>query len=157
MSKRISNNIVIASRGFCMGTAMLMILAFHLSRGYDIFILKSLFSRGFYGVDIFLFFSALGCSYSYNSNKLSIFYENRAKRVLPLFYTLICFRILEEWYCSNELSGIDVLVTISGISYFKLFGGYWIDWYLCALLLLYAAFPLFFRWIRKNEWGDIGL
>ena len=138
-----------------MGMAMLMILAFHLSRGYDVFLFKSIFSRGFYGVDIFLFFSALGCSFSYNRNKLSKFYCNRAKRVLPLFYVLVCFRLLWALSSGDNLNMSDVLATITGFSYFKIFGGYWIDWYLCALLLLYGTFPLFFNYVRKYELGGV--
>jgi len=127
-----------------------------LGYGYKVQPMKALFSRGFYGVDIFLFFSALGCSFSYNKNKLSTFYGNRLHRVLPLFYVLVLFRIYWEYYSGKSINVLDVLATITGLSYFRILGGFWVDWYLCALLLLYALFPSFYKFIRKYEtWGVI--
>ena len=136
-----------------MGISMLMILAFHLSSGYEIQPFKTLFSRGFYGVDIFLFFSALGLCYSYNNNTLTRFYLNRIRRVLPLFLLLALFRIIWHIGKGETVTHWDVVATMTGISYFKFFGGIWVDWYLSALLFLYLLFPLIYKYMNITVWG----
>ena len=146
---------ILLQRNFYLGVAMLLILFFHLFYGYKLQPWKAVFSRGFYGVDIFLFFSAFGLCYSYNKNSLSNFYKNRAKRVLPFFITLAIFRIM--WYVchGNTISIWEVFATLTGLSYFIVLGGIWVDWYLCALLILYAIFPVTYRFIKKYSWGGV--
>lgn len=132
---------------------MLFILLFHLFCGYELQPWKTLFGRGFYGVDIFLFFSALGLCFSYNKNSLSLFYYNRVKRVLPLFFILAIFRLVWHICCGNSVSTWDVVATMTGLSYLKVLGGIWVDWYLCALLILYAMFPIIYRYIKDRCLG----
>ena len=114
-----------------------------------------MFGRGFYGVDIFLFFSALGLCFSYNKNSLSLFYYNRVKRVLPLFFILAIFRLVWHICCGNSVSTWDVVATMTGLSYLKVLGGIWVDWYLCALLILYAMFPIIYRYIKDRCLGGV--
>lgn len=147
-------DILLSQRFFFMGIGMLLILCFHVFTYYGIQPLKTLFSRGFYGVDIFLFFSALGCSFSYTKNEISVFYKNRAKRILPLLMVLIIFRILWQYlFKGMDVDLWEILVTFTGLSYFKVFGGIRVDWYLSALVILYVSFPLFFKFVERYKTG----
>ena len=105
--------------------------------------------------DIFLFFSALGLCFSYNKNSLRHFYLNRVKRIIPLFLLLALFRIGWQFWIGKYVSLWDVMVTITGLSYFKVFGGIWVDWYLCSLLILYATFPFIYKYVMKMAWKGI--
>ena len=141
------------NRNFHLGVAMMMIVLFHITGKYDVVPLKIFFSKGFYGVDIFLFFSALGLSFSYNKNTLSNFYKKRAIRVLPAFYFLILFRIAWQILYNHRFDIEDIIITLGGLSYFKFLGGIRIDWYLSALILLYLSFPIFFGMMKRIQQG----
>lgn len=43
------------------------------------------FNIGYFGVDIFLFLSGFGLSFSYEKNKIRTFYNNRFLRIMPLY------------------------------------------------------------------------
>lgn len=143
------------NRDFHLGVAMMMIILFHITGKYGIFPLKMIFSKGFYGVDIFLFFSALGLSFSYKRNTRGVFFKKRAIRVLPAFYILILFRIAWQLLYNHKFDIGDVVITLCGLSYFKFLGGIRIDWYLSALILLYLSFPIFFTMMKELKWKGV--
>lgn len=80
ISNRLTNN-----RSFFMGVAMLSVVLYHCNNAVNGIDLLNFFSWGYIGVDIFFFFSGLGCSFSYNKHSLGRFYKNRFFRIMPLY------------------------------------------------------------------------
>ena len=119
------------------GIAILFVVFYHaLCFGHS-FIAFKIFKYGYIGVDIFLFFSGYGLCYSYGKSRLFIVYA--------------IFKSLALSVLGNEtLSTWDWFCNITTLSYYQI-GGMFIDWYLCALLLLYITFPLFRSFARQTS------
>lgn len=150
-------HVIETERFYFMGVAILLVIVYHYQGSvYSIKneLLHFFVGRGFVGVDIFLFFSALGCSYSYTRNSLLKFYRNRAKRILPLFFVICLYRIALYVYSGESLSVLKVLCAFSTVSYY--IGGLVVDWYLSALIAFYILFPFLFVFVKKTGmWGMI--
>lgn len=105
------------------------------------------FSEGQTGVDIFLFLSAYGLEASFRKNGWSIFYKNRAKRILPVYFLFLITlfgvfqnkvsvnRIISQ--CIAQLTGYSLL---KSPDYFST--NFEFDWFTPALILFYVLFPL---------------
>ena len=100
-------------------------------------------------VDIFLFLSAFGLSYSYKENSLSHFYKNRLIRIFPLFVIaqIVC-TLLVQYQTRQSASLIDWISNLSSFSYYGI-GGTTFNWYISFILLLYILFPLLHLLIKK--------
>ncbi len=132
-----------------MGIAIVMVMLFHLSvyndwGGYDKSIIDFFFSRGNVGVDIFLFLSAYGLCYSYENNKMSLYYKNRFCRLFPMYFLFML--ILLYFYIPEEKWVRVFFAQITGMATFM---GMWYEWYIPALLLLYILFPFLFILLKK--------
>lgn len=146
------------NRFFYMGIAILLVIMYHWSiyplRYFDtkIPLIGQLFSHGYIGVDIFLFLSAYGLGYSFENNNIVTFYKRRLLRLLPIypFFLLLFFLVfkitppLTEYfdlnnYLLNQVSFKAILFPTDNI-----------EWYVPALLCLYAIYPLIFMLVNKN-------
>ena len=86
-------------RSAFMGIAMMAVVLYHYQVWYNEFsvrLIKFLVGRGYVGVDIFLFFSAVGLSFSLKKNGWKIFYKHRVLRILPLYLLLASYRIVSN-------------------------------------------------------------
>lgn len=71
------------NRNFLLGVAILLVLVYHFFNWtINPF---GRFNIGHVGVDIFLFLSGWGLSYSYTKNNLKTFYVRRIKKIVPLY------------------------------------------------------------------------
>lgn len=126
-----------------MGLAIIMVVFHHLTLRTSVGLLGKgyMFLRvtGAMGVDIFLFLSGLGLFYSFRKNPdTKIFYKKRILRIIPT-YLIICtpFYVV-QYLIGNTVDIKGFLLHLSLISY-------WIDgscdWYIAAIIVLYALFP----------------
>ena len=106
-------------RTVIMGFASLLVLFFH--TGMPVFvnipmlynIEKFIKITGYYGVDIFIFLSGIGVTYSIEKNNMREFYYKRVKRILiPFFITTIALAIYEKW---------TILTFIRRVSFYDFF------------------------------------
>lgn len=136
-----------------MGLAIIMVVFHHLTLRTSVGLLGKgyMFLRvtGAMGVDIFLFLSGLGLFYSFRKNPdIKVFYKKRLIRIIPT-YVLIC----APFYAFKYLIGTNF--DIKGFLLHLSLISYWIDgscdWYIAAIIVLYALFPLFYRVMKNNR------
>ena len=128
-------------RSYFMGVSMLAVILFHAYFSWGgLFVFK----YGFIGVDIFLFLSGYGLCFSYNKNTIWKFWKRRFKRIMPQYivYALIA-TILGFTLSNRNVSVWDLFCNITTLSYYDV-GGWFIDWYLAALVIFYVLFPLLY-------------
>ena len=78
-------NSIKTNRFFYYGLSIFLIILYHAnSFGFHSPVFMP-FSAGYIGVDIFMFFSAYGCCYSFEKNDLITFYKRRVKRIYPIY------------------------------------------------------------------------
>ncbi len=114
------------------------------------------FYPGFIGVDIFLFLSGYTLCFSYETNKLSVFYFKRLKRIVPLYLVLSVAKSIMCVLNGASLSLWDLFCNLSSLSYYKL-GGIFIEWYLSFLLILYLLFPILYKSVKRFRELFIGI
>lgn len=138
-------------RFFYYGIAILLVIFYHaLCFGHS-FLAFKVFKYGYIGVDIFLFFSGYGLCYSYEKSKLINFYKKRVFRIIPLFVIYASFKsVILSTIGKETLSVWDWFCNLTTLSYYQI-GGVFIDWYLCALLLLYIIFPIFRDFAKRTR------
>ena len=131
-------------RNYYMGTAIILVLFYHLMGACgSSFKLLKIFMGGYIGVDIFLFLSGLGLCHSYDNHTLKDFYKRRFVRIYPLFLLFAIIRTLMHANLLNiNVSLWDWFCNLTTLSYYQI-GGFFIDWYLSALFILYLLFPIF--------------
>ena len=151
------------NRYYLMGIAIIWIVLFHVFFWADMSNIKTtwwieLFDKGALGVDIFLLLSAFGLQASLDRNSIGVFYQNRIKRILPiyLFFLLFLFLVFERG-CPFYRVVIQCLCQMTGLSLFKypeFFScGFCFDWFTPAIIFLYIVFPViskFVVWIHKK-------
>lgn len=131
-------------RSSLMGFAILWVMLFHL---VDLPILN----KGYMGVDIFFFLSAIGLCYSFEKNSnLKLFYCKRALRIVPTWWLAILVAsiigsLLMSWPHPSNVG--EMLLFFSGVGYWF----YWAfhpslhvvyyEWYIPTLLVFYILFP----------------
>ena len=117
--KNISCKTIMKYRNNIFGLSALWIVAFHIY--YMIYapsvgIVKDIIRIGNMGVDVFLFLSAIGLSYSVEKNKISTFYKNRFSRlIIPFFVLSLPFYIWKDFF-ANQISAITPLVFLTDIT-----------------------------------------
>ena len=108
------------------------------------------------GVDLFLFFSAIGLSFSFPKNGIKKFYINRLKRVFIPY--LIVAVIFYGWYDFGFLKdGVgEFLLNVFTINLWIKHGTF--AWYVAFIFVIYLAFPLLYICDQKTKhWSTIGL
>ena len=133
-------------RGAIMGFAALWIFFFHewqpIFEGHvKIFWVESFIKKiGFGGVDIFLFLSGMGLTYSVKkSNNILVFYYKRIKRILLpfVFVALLHYRF-------NGWSAGQLLQNVLCIGFYRT-SIYVFLWFVPAILTFYLFFPFYYR------------
>lgn len=106
---------------------------------------------GAMGVDLFLFLSGIGLVYSFEkNNSIKEFYMRRCQRILPA-YLCIAFPFYLWRDCIVGKNGILVLVKhLFLVQFWKEGAG---DWYIAAIFILYALFPLIYYSIKNIPGG----
>lgn len=136
------------NRAYLMGMSILWIVAFHycfygdlLSSGF----FKLLFSRGYVGVDIFLFLSAYGLCFSFERNGIGRFYLNRLKRLFPMYVLFVAVAVyfFHQYYSDSAVK--LAVFQCSGLASFRMVD---FEWFIPALIVLYALFPLLYKGVR---------
>ena len=128
-------------RNAWLGLAMLLIILYHSDFKVDFYLLRVLKAIGYFGVDICVFSSGIGCYYSLEKDPDSLrFLKRRVKRLYP---TYLCFII--PWMIWRKMNGgllfQAVIGNLLGIqSYIS--WGYHFNWYISALVLFYLLAPL---------------
>lgn len=123
-----------------MGVATLMILLGHsvfYGQGFiDYGYFQDIFTLGYCGVDIFLFLSGFGLSYSMRKNDTRTFYKHRFLRIVPSVVAIIFF---------------NVLVNIKHLGLFIFNPLYWFGcyWYIGFVMGGYLFYPYIFRAIKR--------
>ena len=142
---------IMKHRGELFAIAELWVVLFHLNNVLPCHLpfLTSLFEHGSAGVDMFLFLSALGLSFSLEKNSLSQYYLHRIRRVLV---PSVCFALVEAVVicCLKGQFSLRYIVLYSSLLSF------WVDgdiglWYVSFILPLYAVFPLLSRMDRRTH------
>ena len=108
------------------------------------------------GVDLFLFFSAIGLSFSFPKNGVKHFYLNRIKRVFIPY--LIVAIIFYGWYDFGFLKdGVwEYILNVTTLNLWIKHGTF--AWYVSFIFVLYAVFPLLYIGDKKTKhWLTIGL
>lgn len=136
-------------RNYWMGISILLIMLLHLvyireDNSFIYKILKMIFIQGNCGVNLFFFLSAYGLCHSYSKNRLTHFYQNRIKRIFPIY---ACFVIAFLLLRGNAITIDAFLYRILGISTFL--PNSITDWYVPALIILYITFPLIYQFVKK--------
>lgn len=147
-----------------MGVAMLSVFLFH-SIGGDWMpkCIHHIASHGAIGVDIFLFLSAMGLSYSLTQNPdIVSFYKRRVWRIMPTYwfimtgvylfvYVLTAAHIMPEAYYRIPRSIYEFVQTYTTLGYWIKDGLFYL-WYIPAILLLYLLFPFIFKLFTSCKW-----
>lgn len=136
-------------KSWCYGCAMILVLLYHYSCVSDS-LGDLLFQYGYIGVDIFLLLGAYTIGYSYENRSLKEFYIRRLKRIVPLYILFTSIKtILYITVGGGKLSLLEIVMSITGFSYFGILGGVLMEWFLFSLLLLYFCYPCIFMLTKK--------
>lgn len=131
-------------RQIYLGIAIILVILYHMYCKTPECLPLLPFCKGSIGVDIFLFLSGFGLTNSYMKNSTVRFYQNRLTRIYPLFFLFAVFRSIMYLYEGDQLSLWDWICNLTTLSYYQI-GGRVFDWYISAIILLYLAFPVFYR------------
>ena len=143
-------NLIIANRPFIMGVAMTMVIVYHLFCW--VYNPIGPFNIGYVGVDIFLFLSGLGLSYSFEKNSITQYYKNRIKRIYPIYFLSVISTYL---IYKLNWSIFVLLENLLTISFYTKGGINRYDWYLESLFSLYILFPIIYYWGRFKMAGVV--
>jgi len=150
-------NLINKYRKELFGIASCMIVFHHLTiKGsgspiVDIYMFLRLL--GAMGVDVFLFMSGIGLVYSYEKTySIKEFYIRRCKRILPAYLCIVLpFYFWKD--CIVSENGVLMLVKhLFLLQFWEKGAG---DWYIAAILILYALFPLIYFSIKNIPGGGI--
>lgn len=136
------------NRSYILGIAILTVIVYH----FFCWVYNPIgaLNVGYVGVDIFLFFSGLGLSFSFEKNSLKDFYKRRFFKVYPLYFILACLSIAitTESYLPVSNVILNSFLKLTTISYYVDVENS-IDWYLNSLFLFYLLFPLLYYLCKK--------
>jgi len=137
-------------RSFYMGTAMAMVVLYHLFVYDEENKLLVMFYPGYLGIDVFLLLSGYGLCRSYQQHSLATFYKRRFVRLIPIYFLFATVVSVLRDAGGDGLSPWDWVCNLTTLSYWGA-GGIIIDWYISTLILLYLFSPLLFR--ACKDWG----
>lgn len=141
-----------------MGVSILMIFVYHIILFYERYtgiglpVIDELTAKGYIGVDIFMFLSAYGLSFSYEKNNLKRFYFHRFSRLYPMYGYFLCLLFLilyafaEVHFSLSEIIWVSVF-QFTGLAVFS-FLNCEMEWFMPSLIILYVCFPLIFRLVK---------
>ena len=107
------------------------------------------------GVDMFLFLSGVGLFFSFTKDgKLLNFWKKRLMRVLPtaLLIGIVFFSI--RYVEGRYQSGFPAYLKRISFTYFY-FRGERVFWFISLILVLYIAFPIFYKIIERFRLGGM--
>lgn len=136
------------NRSYILGIAILMIVVYHLFCW--VYNPIGRLNVGFVGVDLFLFFSGLGLTYSYEKNTIKEFYKRRVQKIYPpyLIVSILIIGITTTSYRPLSDFIVKTFLQLSTLSYYVR-PEESIDWYLNSIFLFYLLFPLFYKLSKK--------
>lgn len=159
MKSIFNSTLFIQYRSTLMGWSIIWIFIFH-SKNVGIPIYDGIRQFGWAGVDIFFFLSALGLSFSLESNNNTLaFYKRRAMRILPTWLiVLLCvhlFGLLSNKYLPSLPFNYPHTL-LQCICWYTGFGFFISDlvseplcfhyeWYVPSLLFFYAIIPFLYK------------
>ena len=132
-------------RSSLMGFAILSIILFHFAMYGNLLRFQAidfLFGKGYLGVDVFFFLSAYGLCYSLNKYSTKEFYIRRLKKLFPVYLLFLAFLFLAFPASRGSSWILTSIYQITGLSMFVKLD---IEWFIPALILLYAVFPLLYK------------
>lgn len=122
--------------------------------------IRHILSIGNAGVDIFLFLSAIGLSFSVEKNILKDFYKNRMVRIfVPWLLITVPYFILFEILNGVSVRGVfSFFLDITTLSFWfeKDFANI-ATWYVSFIVVLYMLYPLLFGIYKKRRGYIIAL
>ena len=127
-------------RNVWLGTAMLLIALFHSGFSFPSPILSTLKELAYFGVDICLFASGIGCYHSLEKDPNPLgFLKRRAKRLYP---TYLCFIIPWLLYkvCTGPLPVSAIPGNLLGVQSL-ISWEYHFNWYISCLVVFYLLAP----------------
>ena len=130
-------------RSQIMGFAMLSIMIFHQCFINNIFVNNTFGLYGNYGVDVFLFVSGFGCSFSLDNHNIIAFYNRRVKRLIPACILIGLFRVILTEIAPTFMSSCAIeehsRLSYNWMSFFSF------DlWYIRAIIILYLFCPIIY-------------
>ena len=150
-------------RSSLMGIAMLSVFLFHSMGDWMPPFIHNIAANGAIGVDVFLFLSSIGLTYSITKNpSVTAFYKRRVLRIMPTYWFIMT--------CVYLFVFILTAVHIMPANYYRIPRnfwefiqayttiGYWIRdglfylWYIPAILLLYILFPFVHKLFVISKW-----
>ena len=146
-----------------MGVAMICVFLFHSMGHWMPTCIYNVVKKGDVGVDVFLFLSAIGLTYSISKNPSVIaFYERRVLRIMPTYwfvmtavylfvYVMTAAHIMPDDYYPIPRSLWQIVQAYTTLGYWVKNGIYYL-WYIPAILLLYLVFPLVHRLFASCRW-----
>ncbi|MBO5181552.1 MAG: acyltransferase [Paraprevotella sp.] len=146
-----------------MGVAMLSVFCFHAFSSLTPSWIHALCSKGYRGVDVFLFLSAIGLCFSmeHSGGKLA-FYKRRFQRIFPTYWLIMscvylfvatCNKlgIMPDNYYRYPHTIWEIIQAYTTIGFWIKDGVFYL-WYIPALIIFYIAFPFIYELFRKSRW-----
>ncbi|MCR5136212.1 MAG: acyltransferase [Oscillospiraceae bacterium] len=138
-------------RSELMGFCILFVLYYHSALNSSSQFLQWLKMICYGAVDIFMLVSGMGIYRSLESNSVSVFFRNRLKKIVPIWYLYYVIVLLAGHFFFNDE------FRIHEISGFLTFTGYWLglddqgNWYVYAIMLFYLCSPVLAAMIRDSR------
>ncbi len=146
-----------------MGVAMLSVFLFHSQGNWMPAVIRRIAANGSIGVDVFLFLSSIGLTYSITKNhSVSAFYKRRILRIMPTYwfimtcvylfvFVLTHVHIMPENYYRIPHGCWEILQAYTTIGYWMKDGVFYL-WYIPAIIFLYLLFPFMHKLFTKSKW-----
>ena len=163
----IKNMLILSSisnyRSSLMGVAMLSVFLFHSMGDWMPSFIHNIVAHGAIGVDVFLFLSAMGLTYSITKNPdIIAFYKRRVWRIMPTYwlimscvylfvFTLMSIHIMPSNYYPIPRNGWQIVQAYTTLGYWMKDGLYYL-WYIPAILVLYLLFPFIHKLFVAHKW-----
>lgn len=141
-------NSINGNRAYLMGIAMIFVVIYHAFCW--IYNPIGHLNVGYCGVDIFLFLSGMGLSYSFEKNDIKTFYKNRFWRIYPLYFIAVSIAYA---LCHDRWNFTTYVANLTTAGYYLNGGVSSFDWYINALVTLYICFPLFYYYSKTRYVG----
>ena len=152
MDARLLLNRITDSKTIYSAFGIIIIVLCHLAVVDSTMPFVRIFSPGFIGVDIFLFYSGYTLGYSYTKRSARHFFIQRIKRIFPMFLVFAILFTLINIAKGRSLTMFDWFCNLTTLSYYGI-GGFAIDWYLSSIFLFYLTFPMFYTFLNKIGMG----